>query len=129
MLGETVEQNGTGHPAAAPLNRKLGNKRKRPVKPITCLSASEILDQCPKSDPKWIVNELIQEGDQVVLSGPPKSGKTILALQLALAVAKGDHPFLDPKNYRSTEAGIVLFISLEMKPAVQRRLGFEVSAN
>ena len=117
MLGETVEQNGSGHPAAAPLNRKLGNKRKRPVKPITCLSASEILDQCPKSDPKWIVNELIQEGDQVVLSGPPKSGKTILALQLALAVAKGDHPFLDPKNYRSTEAGIVLFISLEMKPA------------
>lgn len=27
------------------------------------------------------------------------------------------HPFLDPKNYRTTEPGIVLFISLEMKPA------------
>ncbi len=37
----------------------------------------------------WIVAGLIEEGDQVVLSGPPKAGKSLLASQLALAVASG----------------------------------------
>jgi RecA-family ATPase len=109
--------NGADHPDNTPSNGAPVDKKKPRAKPIPCFSASEILDKHPDKKPSWIVKDLIQEGDQVVLSGPPKSGKTILALQLALAVAKGDHPFLDPKNYRTTEPGIVLFISLEMKPA------------
>lgn len=60
----------------------------------------------------WLVRGLIEEGDQVVLSGPPKAGKSLLASQLALAVASG-RTFL---NWEIPEARKVLYVNLELRP-------------
>jgi len=76
----------------------------------------------PKNE--WIVKNLIHAGDQVVLAGPPKIGKSILGTQLALAVAKGKQTsflldeFVTPSNPRR-----VLVFSLEMNaPMVAERM-------
>ncbi len=60
----------------------------------------------------WIVAGLIEEGDQVVLSGPPKAGKSLLASQLALAVASGGR-FL---RWNVHEPRRVLYVNLELRP-------------
>lgn len=60
----------------------------------------------------WIVAGLIEEGDQVVLSGPPKAGKSLLASQLALAVASGGR-FL---RWNALEPRRVLYVNLELRP-------------
>lgn len=60
----------------------------------------------------WIVAGLIEEGDQVVLSGPPKAGKSLLASQLALAVASGGR-FL---RWSVNEPRRVLYVNLELRP-------------
>jgi hypothetical protein len=41
------------------------------------------------SEKEWIVDDLIRPGDQVLIAGAPKSGKSLLALQLATIVALG----------------------------------------
>lgn len=41
---------------------------------------------------RWIVQPLIAEGDQIILAGEPKSGKSLLASQLCLEIAKGPGP-------------------------------------
>jgi predicted ATP-dependent serine protease len=38
---------------------------------------------------RWIVEPLIAEGHQVILAGEPKAGKSLLASQLCLEIAKG----------------------------------------
>lgn len=76
----------------------------------------------PPSD--WIVKGLIHAGDQVVLAGPPKVGKSILGTQLALAVAQGNATSFLSKAYVSERAQRrVLVFSLEMNaPMVAERL-------
>jgi len=37
----------------------------------------------------WIITGLIERGDQVLIAGAPKAGKSLLASQIALAVASG----------------------------------------
>lgn len=59
----------------------------------------------------WIVAGLIEEGDQVVLSGPPKAGKSLLASQLALAAASGGQ-FL---RWRAEAPRRVLYVNLELR--------------
>ncbi len=59
----------------------------------------------------WIVAGLIEEGDQVVLSGPPKAGKSLLASQLALAVASGGQ-FM---RWQVEAPRRVLYINLELR--------------
>jgi AAA domain len=56
---------------------------------------------------QWVVDEMIPTG-LGILSGPPKQGKSFLALQLAVTVAVAA-PFLD----HSTHPGRVLFLALE----------------
>ena len=72
-----------------------------------------------KQEPKWIIQDLLEEGDQLIIGGAPKAGKSLLALQLALAVASGGR-FLEwhaPKQRR------VLYINLEIK---QRVMGVRI---
>jgi|GEM_PF-3180217 len=67
--------------------------------------------------PKWVVDQLVPAG-LIILSGRPKSGKSFLALQLAVAVAGGT-PFLD----RATIEGPVLYVALEDSPGrLQQRI-------
>ena len=69
-------------------------------------------------EPKWIVPDLLPTG-LASLAGRPKLGKSWLALQLAAAVACGEH-FLD----WAVQDGRVLFIALEDPPRRLRdRLG------
>lgn len=75
----------------------------------------------------WIIKDLIREGDQVILAGPPKSGKSFLAFQLAMAVAtgcnhRGQNTFLSSR-FEITKADNprnVLYFSLEMGPGVMK---------
>lgn len=69
----------------------------------------------------WLVDGLIEEGDQVVLSGPPKAGKSLLASQLALAVASGGR-FL---SWKVATPRKVLYVNLELRP---KRFGKRVIA-
>lgn len=60
----------------------------------------------------YIFNGLVEKGDQWIISGAPKSGKSRLALQLALCASEGSD-FLGhkcPKEHR------VLYIDLELSP-------------
>jgi RecA-family ATPase len=36
----------------------------------------------------WIVDKLLRRGAQVLLAGPPKSGKSLVANDIALAIAR-----------------------------------------
>lgn len=74
-------------------------------------SVSDLIAASAQPD-VWVVAGLIEEGDQVVLSGPPKAGKSLLASQLALAVASGGE-FL---NWEIPEPRRVLYVNLELRP-------------
>lgn len=71
----------------------------------------------PETPVQFIIEELIPHG-LTVLAGSPKTGKSYLALQAALAVAQGEC-FLD----RATDQGNVLYLALEDgSQRLQRRL-------
>lgn len=55
----------------------------------------------------WLVPELLPKGEMVVLAGPPKCGKTLMATDAAFAIATGEDDFLGLR----TEQGKVLLIS------------------
>lgn len=57
---------------------------------------------------KWIATDFLGEG-LTLLSARPKAGKSLLALQLAIAVAKGK-PFL---NLYETVKGAVLYVTVD----------------
>ena len=85
-------------------------------------SLEEIINEdFPAND--WILDGLIHSGDQVVLAGPPKVGKSILGMQLALTVAKGTGHFLDERFKPQPKTRNVLVFSLEMNaPMLGERL-------
>lgn len=53
---------------------------------------SQIIGKTKKAK-QWVVKDLILKGDQIMIAAAPKSGKSLLASQLALCAATG-HPFL-----------------------------------
>ncbi|AOS46088.1 hypothetical protein Verru16b_03184 [Lacunisphaera limnophila] len=53
---------------------------------------TDLLFVSQENDQEWIIENLIRPGDQVLLAGAPKSGKSLLGLQLALFVALGGKP-------------------------------------
>lgn len=61
---------------------------------------------------KWVFEGLIEKGDQWIVSGAPKAGKSRLALQIALAASNGDN-FL---GYKCPEKQVVLYLDLELSP-------------
>ncbi len=64
----------------------------------------------PPEEIDWIVDGLLPSGGLSILVAKPKVGKSTLARQLALSVARGE-PFLG----RDTAKGPVLYVSLEEK--------------
>ncbi|MGL4515545.1 MAG: AAA family ATPase, partial [Shewanella sp.] len=40
-----------------------------------------------QQSPNWVVDNLIEKGEQWIINGSPKTGKSLLATQLGLAVA------------------------------------------
>ncbi|HEY8899235.1 MAG TPA: AAA family ATPase [Chthoniobacterales bacterium] len=60
--------------------------------------------------PKWVFENFIERREQVILFGPPKTGKSQLALQIALAAARGE-PFLKRKPPKAIK---VLYFNFEI---------------
>jgi len=90
-------------------------------------SVKALLASSDEASQHWLIEGLIREGDQVVLAGAPKSGKSFLAFQMALAVATGcNHrglPWFLFENFKLPSSGDphkVLFFSLEMGAGVMR---------
>ena len=110
------------------LGTLLGRHQLRWLKPmdiqdqnIDIRSVKDLLGKGKGEGPRWWIENLISEGDQVVLAGPPKSGKSFLALQLAMAVVRGHghdgQPWFllpDFKLPPISSQRKVLFFSLEM---------------
>jgi hypothetical protein len=86
------------------------------------LTAGEILAAADDPEPEWLVEGLLPQGGLAVLAGRPKTGKSVLARALAVAVAQG-RDFLE----RPARKGAVLLLSLEDRKrdvsAHLRRLG------
>src|SRR5262245_37255994 len=69
-------------------------------------------------EPKWAVKGLIPEG-VTFIAGPPKLGKSIFALNLAVAVAEGGKAL----SHFDVDQGSVLYLALEDGPRrIQERL-------
>lgn len=60
---------------------------------------------------RWVLEGLIEQGDQVILAGAPKAGKSLMASQIALAIASGGN-FL---GWRVPAPMKVLYINLEIR--------------
>lgn len=60
----------------------------------------------------YIFDSLFEKGEQWIISGAPKSGKSRLALQLALCASEG-HDFL---GHKCPQKQRVLYIDLELSP-------------
>lgn len=60
--------------------------------------------------PDYLIENLLEAGEQVLIYGQPKVGKTFLAIQLAVAVATG-RPFL---KWKVPAARKVLYLNFEM---------------
>jgi hypothetical protein len=58
--------------------------------------------------PKWIIKGVLPQADMALLIGPPASGKSFFALDLALAIATGDQ-----WNGRRTKQGRVAYVAAE----------------
>jgi archaellum biogenesis ATPase FlaH len=102
------------HEAAAERLAIFMSEAKSPPKPPSCIiSAGELLAlDIPTI--RWAVKNIIPEG-LALLAGKPKMGKSILALNLCIAVALGTKAL----GYADTERGTVLYLALE---DVKRRL-------
>lgn len=81
------------------------------------VSAQTILDT-DYPEPKWAVKDLIPEG-VTFIAGPPKLGKSIFSLNIAIAVASGGVAL----SHFDVEQGSVLYLALEDGPRrIQQRL-------
>lgn len=74
----------------------------------------ELFESTIKID--WCVDGLFSEGGLSIIVGKPKSGKSTLARQLALNVARGEK-FLG----RSTKSGKVMYVALEEQIGMLKR--------
>jgi hypothetical protein len=79
----------------------------RPAPPRFHLVDGPGLDALPT--PTWIVDGLIPAGGVSVIYGPPGAGKSFVALDGALAIATGRHPWLG----RTTRQGSIVYVAAE----------------
>lgn len=73
----------------------------------------EIIKNAQK-EVSYIFDDLIEIGDQWIISGAPKSGKSRLALQLALCASEGS----DFLGYKCSKKQRVLYVDFELSPRV-----------
>jgi len=95
-VGERV--NGVGHESSA-----------RPKVWVPSIVTASDLDENPPPPPEWIVPDVVPAG-LIVFAGRPKAGKSILALDLAIATSGHAESFL---GHRVERPGDVLYLDLE----------------
>ncbi len=74
-------------------------------------------EQDTGEDPKWLINELMQEASTVLLLGQTQSYKSFLALDVALAIAAGVETF----GAAPAMKGPVFYAALEGKTNIKRK--------
>jgi len=84
---------------------------------LRILNLSEILTL---PDPTPLVEDVIMEGENLVLFGPPKKGKSLFALDLGLSIAAGVAVIGKLKVYRP---GPVVYLSSEGETYFKQRVG------
>lgn len=85
--------------------KNSANEREAPAQPIV-MNLAEVMAQ-EVDAPSMLVEKLIPEFGATLISGPPKSNKTLLAVQMAVAVASG-RALLD--YYRVLSPGAVMVV-------------------
>lgn len=122
----------------APIETKIERAEKRlrlvpvssPDEDLTVMTLDEFCDQpIPPND--WIIPDLIDRGDRLILTGREGLGKSILMRQFAVAVAAGFHPFtyapMTPRSvlYVDVENPTKIMVKTfsEMRTAVRRKRG------
>jgi len=93
------------HEAHGP--EKKNELRRRPALRLNAISARD-LARMELPEIRWAVPDFVPEG-LTILGGPPKLGKSVLALHLGLAVASGGVAF----SSVPVERGAVLYLALE----------------
>jgi len=87
-----------------------------PEPPFPVFRFADLLDYRPKQE--WLVDGWLGMGQFGVLFGPPKSGKSFMALDLAMHIAHG-WPWLDTLE---TRPGGVFYIAAEGGEGVKKRM-------
>jgi hypothetical protein len=72
----------------------------------------------PEPPYDWLVEDLIERGDRLILTGPEGGGKSTLLRQMAVQIAAGIHPFDAAKGCRPAR---VLIVDCENSPRHIRR--------
>jgi hypothetical protein len=106
-------------PGWAPSDADNASQRKTDVESVLgrIVTAQAILST-NYPEPKWAVKGIIPEGTTFI-AGPPKLGKSIYALNIAVAVAEGGRAL----SCFDVERGAVLYLALEDGPRrLQKRL-------
>jgi hypothetical protein len=81
------------------------------VTPLTEFIGTDEPDDDDSED--WIIRDIIPRGEPALFAGPPKSGKTWTLLDLAIAVATGEHWLDGAQKNTLGRPGRVLVIALE----------------
>lgn len=87
------------------------NRANRERRAFTFTALTDLLEE-PEESVAWTVDGLLPTGGVSMVAAKPKVGKSTLARNIALAVARGA-PFFD----RATAAGPVVYLALEEKRA------------
>jgi hypothetical protein len=92
----------------APASGGLQSQSEKPASPMPRIMAASDLEHADLPPTRWIADGYLPEG-QIALAGRPKSGKSFIALQLGVDVARGQ---LHLGRFK-TLAGDVLHLGLE----------------
>ncbi|MBD1933308.1 MULTISPECIES: AAA family ATPase [Cyanophyceae] len=92
------------------------------IKQRTSTAEAEVMDletffNKPSTGLEWVIPELLPVGETALLIASPKTGKSLLAIDAAFAVATGESDFLGIP----VKQGRVLFISVDESPSSTRQ--------
>lgn len=90
----------------------------------TLMSLDEFCDQ-EFSDEDWIIPDLLDRGDRLILTGTEGLGKTYLMRQFAVCAAAGVHPF----TFQAITPRTALFVDVENPAKIMRNSFRELRAN
>ena len=85
-----------------------------------------------QTERRWLIGNKIEEGGRCIVFGPPGIGKSIFALQCALAIAEGSkYKFLPQEEQNQHDGQQVIHIDLEMVPEdiIKRTRGVTIPDN
>jgi len=104
-------------PNPKPDNESKESKPKPISKPVI-RNAGDLLADSTIKPPPLLIDGLLHQGLKAVVAGPPKAGKTLVLMDMAMCVANGI-PFLEHQTTQSR----ALFINMEVpEPFIRNRI-------